>query len=413
MKKAFYHSIFVALFGVVINLAFKAYLANIISKEILTLYFTSIDILTLTLLVLVGFRSSMVVSFMQTKNDASIINIFRIIILIAILLAWGFVIPFLKHKVGVHIDYWYLVATVIALGTGIYLSNQIAMYRLYSVINKVSFIEPVTLISWFMIAYYLAKTKDLQSLFIATIMSSLSVSLFIYLSRKNRVSSVPLLKVKMTPDMKKFLKNSFISTIEFASGMMLMYIAVILMMHYFSLDELGDFQVVTKPIFLYMITLFVFPIFRFVLPELSKNIAEKNIAEVIEIKRWILKYSFVVSTLFLALSLLFSNEIITFLFSEKYLGASLMLIHLSFFFVFVILNAYQLSLIKASGNFMNALYVRLSGLISLVGMFYAIYYMYEKSVIAIIVSLVGSYTIMFMISLYFERKIMRELKSKH
>lgn len=410
MKKAFYHSIFISLFGVTLNLGFKAFLANLMPKETLALYFTSIDILTLTLLVLVGFRSSMVVSFMQTKNDASIINIFRIIILIAILLAWGFVIPFLKHKVGVHIDYWYLVATVIALGTGIYLSNQIAMYRLYSVINKVSFIEPVTLILWFVIAYYLAKTKDLQSLFIATVMSSLSVSLFIYLSRKNRVSSVPLLKVKMTPDMKKFLKNSFISTIEFASGMMLMYIAVILMMRYFSLNELGDFQVVTKPIFLYMITLFVFPIFRFVLPELSKNIAEKNIAEVIEIKRWVIKYAFIVSGVFLALSLLFSNEIITFLFSARYVGASLMLIHLAFFFVFVILNAYQLSLIKASGDFMSALYVRLIGLVSIVGMFYAIYYVYEKSVIAIIVSLVGSYTVMFLISLYFERKIMRELK---
>ena len=208
-----------------------------------------------------------------------------------------------------------------------------------------------------------------------------------------------------------FLKNSFISTIEFASGMILMYVAVILMMRYFNMDELGDFQVVTKPIFMYMITLFVFPIFRFVLPELSKNIAEKSIAEVVEIKRWMIKYAIIVSSLFLVITLLFAQELNTFLFSSKYIGASLMLIHLAFFFIFVILNAYQLALIKASGNFKEALFVRLIGVFSVVALFYSIYYLYEKSVIAIIVSLVGSYTIMFMISLYFERKIMRKLKS--
>ena len=69
----------------------------------------------------------------------------------------------------------------------------------------------------------------------------------------------------------------------------MMYTAVLLIMKYFTLDELGDFQVVVKPVFTYMTMLFVFPIFRFVLPELSKLYGEKKYKELYKMKIWIYK----------------------------------------------------------------------------------------------------------------------------
>ncbi len=410
MKKAIYHSILVSLLGVSLNFAFKIYVAKIMDKSELALYFTAIDIFTMTLLVLVGFRSSMVVSFAQTKDDKKILNTFRIVLLITLLLVWGLVIPYLKHIIGININYWLLVFTAIALALNVYFSNMIAMYRMYDVINKVTFLDPILIIIWFLIVYFIFDILGIKALFLSTILTAFSISIFIFLSKRKEVQTISFNAPKWDKHTSKFLKNSLISTIEFGSGMAMMYIAVLLMIKYFNLKELGDFQVVSKPILSYMITLFVFPIFRFILPELSKLYNKKHYIEILKIKYWVLKYSIIISITFMMASLLFANDLVRWLFPPSYHEAALMIIHLSFFFIFIMLNAYQISFIKASGDFLSALLIRLWGIVSLLIIFYIIYYFYSKDILSVIVALVGSYVSMFLVSFYQERKILRKLK---
>ncbi|MBA3026845.1 MAG: hypothetical protein FP820_10665 [Sulfurimonas sp.] len=411
MKKAFYSGIAVTLIGIGLNFSFKILASHLINKATLTLYFTAIDIFTLTLLVLVGFRSSMVVAFSQLKNATMIINIFRGFLLLSVLISWAFVIPFLKHKMGVDIHYWYLVATVLSISGVLYFSNIIAMYRLYTLMNVITVLEPLLILFWFALAYYVFDLNGVRPLFIATIMSSFMVSFYIFYAKKRDFPTVSFQQPVFDEQAIKFIKNSVISTIEFGSGIVLLYMVVFLMMHYFSIDELGDFQVVTKPIFSYMVMLFVFPIFRFVLPELSKLISDKKIEEVLELKRWILRYAFVVSSVFVVVSLLFSAQILEYLFPPEYANASLMIKHLSFFFIFLIINSYQVAFIKASGAFMRALLIRLLGIISLLAVFYIIYNFYSQSVISVIIALVSSYLIMFLVSFVVERRLLKELKN--
>jgi O-antigen/teichoic acid export membrane protein len=410
MKRAIYHSIWVSSLSVALNFGFKVFLARFISKTDLALYFTAIDIFTMTLLVLVGFRSSMVVTFAHTKDDYKILKVFRVVLFMTVLAVWGFIIPYLKHKIGVHIDYWYLVFTVISLGFSVYYTNLIAMYRMYKTINFVTFLEPALMIVWFLIAYFLASTKGLQPLFISTIMTAFCLSLYIYIAKIRNIKSISVEKPKQLHDTQKFLKNSLVSTIEFGSGIVMMYTAILLIMKYFTLEELGDFQVVVKPVFTYMLMLFVFPIFRFVLPELSKLYGEKKYKELYRIKMWVFKFALSVGTTFIVLSLLFADKVILYLFSASYEESALMVIHISFFFVFVILNAYQIAFIKASGDFLSALFIRLWGIASFVALFYMIYMFYSKNIISVIVALIGSYISMFLISLYKERKILRRFK---
>jgi len=411
LKKAFYSGIAVTLIGIGLNFSFKILASHLINKATLTLYFTAIDIFTLTLLVLVGFRSSMVVAFSQLKNATMIINIFRGFLLLSVLISWAFVIPFLKHKMGVDIHYWYLVATVLSISGVLYFSNIIAMYRLYTLMNVITVLEPLLILFWFALAYYVFDLNGVRPLFIATIMSSFMVSFYIFYAKKRDFPTVSFQQPVFDEQAIKFIKNSVISTIEFGSGIVLLYMVVFLMMHYFSIDELGDFQVVTKPIFSYMVMLFVFPIFRFVLPELSKLISDKKIEEVLELKRWILRYAFVVSSVFVVVSLLFSAQILEYLFPPEYANASLMIKHLSFFFIFLIINSYQVAFIKASGAFMRALLIRLLGIISLLAVFYIIYNFYSQSVISVIIALVSSYLIMFLVSFVVERRLLKELKN--
>lgn len=404
----FYAAIWIALFSVLLNFGLKVYLSIVIEKESLALYYTAIDIFSFSLLVLIGFRSSMVVSYNKLKEDGSIVNIFRYFILVAMLAAWAFVIPYVKHQLHVDIDYWYLVATVISMSLYLYLSNQLAMYRLYKVMNRSSFIEPLLSIFWFAVAFYGAGVKGLQALFIMSTMASFSLSLYLFIVKSKKSKEPVIKRVIIDSEMRQFIKKSLISTLEFSSGMMLIYMSVFFFNHYYSVDELGDFQVVTKPILLAMITLFVFPVFRFLLPELSKLFYEQNKEEIVKLKNWFYRFSFMVSLSFVTIFYFLGEQIITLIFPANYAGAYLYLGHLSFFFVFIMLNAYQVAFIKASGAFGYALLIRLSGLGFFILFFYVTKY-FSPSSISVIFGLAMAYLGMFLLSWVIERKMYAKL----
>ncbi len=408
IQQHFYAAIWISLFSVLLGFGLKVYLATVIEKESLALYYTAIDIFSFSLLVLIGFRSSMVVSYNKIKDDRGIINIFRYFIIAAMLAAWAFVIPYVKHQVGVDIDYWYLVATVISMSLYLYLSNQLAMYRLYKVMNRSSFIEPLLSIFWFILAFYVAEVKGLQALFIMSTMASFSLSIYLFIVKSQKSKEPVIKRVIIDSEMRQFIKKSLISTLEFSSGMMLIYMAVFFFSHYYSLDELGDFQVVTKPILMAMIMLFVFPVFRFLLPEISKLFYEKSKEEIAKLKKWFYRFSFIVSLLFVAIFYFLGEEIIGLIFPANYAGAYLYLSHLSFFFLFIMLNAYQVAFIKASGAFGYALFIRLSGLGYFVLFFYLTRYFSDSS-ISVIFGLAMAYLGMFVLSWFIERKIYMKL----
>lgn len=408
IQQHFYAAIWIALFSVLLSFGLKVYLATIIEKETLALYYTAIDIFSFSLLVLIGFRSSMVVSYSKLKEDGGIVNIFRYFIIVAMLASWAFVIPYVKHKLGVDIDYWYLVATVVSMSLYLYLSNQLAMYRLYKVMNRSSFMDPLLAIFWFLIAFYGAGVKAIQALFIMSTMASFSLSTYIFIVKSKKSKEPVIKRVIMDSEMRQFIKKSLISTLEFSSGMMLIYMAVFFFSHYYSLNELGDFQVVTKPVLMAMIMLFVFPVFRFLLPELSKLFYEKNKEEIAKLKKWFYRFSFIVSVSFVSTFYFLGEKIIAFIFPAEYAGAYLYLGHLSFFFLFIMLNAYQVAFIKASGAFGFALFIRLSGLGFFVLFFYITHY-YSDSSISVVFALAMAYLGMFLLSWIIERKIYKQL----
>ncbi|CAA6823373.1 MAG: Unknown protein [uncultured Sulfurovum sp.] len=411
IQQHFYAAIWISLFSVILGFGLKVYLATVIQKESLALYYTAIDLFSFSLLVLIGFRSSMVVSYSKIKEAGGIVNIFRYFIIVAMLASWAFVIPYVKHELGVDIDYWYLVATVISMSLYMYLSNQLAMYRLYKVMNRTSFIEPLLAIFWFVVAYYGTGVKGIQVLFIMSTMASFSLSIYIFILKSNKTQEPVIKRVVIDSQMRQFIKKSLISTLEFSSGMMLIYMAVFFFSHYYALDELGDFQVVTKPILMAMITLFVFPVFRFLLPELSKLFYEKNIEEISKLKKWFYRFSFTVSFLFVTIFYLLGEEIIALIFPATYASAYLYLSHLSFFFLFIMLNAYQVAFIKASGEFGFALFIRLSGLFFFIMFFYLTRY-YSDSSISVVFGLAMAYLGMFLLSWLIEKKVYSKMLDK-
>ncbi|WP_318460767.1 lipopolysaccharide biosynthesis protein [Photobacterium leiognathi] len=406
LKSAFKSGILATLASISVGFLFKIWLAQWVNKDDLALFNSVVDIVSLSLILMTGFRSSMVVTYSQTNNDRDIINIFRFCLITMVLLTWGIVLPYIKHELHINVGYFEMVGVIFSMGMKVYFTNLIAMYRLYDVSNKVTWIEPTTNVLSFVFCYYVLHLTPLASLFYSMTVSSLVAAHFMYWKRRKQIATKPLKSVQLDPNMRNYVRKSFTASLEAGASILMIYITVLLTITHFSLDELGDFQVVVRPVFTYMTMLFVFPIYRFVLPELTLCIRQGDHEQVKAIRRWIFRLAGIVSVCFFLIMLMAGPEIIGFVFPPQYHGAVIVLFHFSIFFIFMMLNAYQLAYIKAHGKFTLSLIIRLSGIVTLVASYYLLS-IFTENVVAIIVALCLGYVMMFILSTIEERKILK------
>ena len=406
LKKAFINGVWATLASISVGFLFKIWLAQWVPKGDLALFHSVVDIISLSLILMTGFRSSMVVSYSQTQNDRDIINIFRFSLIVMVLITWGLVIPYIKHRLHINVGYLELVGVIFSMGLKVYFTNLVAMYRLYSISNKVTWMEPLGNVVLFLLCYYVLKLEALSSLFYSMSLSSLSVAAFMYIRRRKEIATRPLATVHLNPSLINYVKKSFTASLEAGASILMIYITVLLTISHFSVDELGDFQVIVRPVFTYMTMLFVFPIYRFVLPELAVCVRKEQHAQIRSIRRWVFKLAVSVSAIFFVSMLLWGEKIVLWVFPAEYKSAVPVLFHFSIFFVFMMLNAYQLAYIKAHGNFTQSLLIRLSGIVTLVAAFYFLS-MFTTNVVAIIVALGLGYVMMFILSTIAEQRILR------
>ncbi|WP_064609055.1 lipopolysaccharide biosynthesis protein [Photobacterium sp. J15] len=409
LKQAFITGIWATLASISVGFLFKIWLAQWVPKNDLALFNSVIDIISLSLILMTGFRSSMVVSYGQTQNDHDIINIFRFSLIAMVLVTWGLVLPYIKHELHINVGYLQLVGVIVSMGLKVYFTNLVAMYRLYSISNRVTWLEPLSNVVLFLFCYYVLQLDALSSLFYGLSLSSLGVALFMYISRRKQIATRPLTTVHLDPTLISYVKKSFTASLEAGASILMIYITVLLTISHFSIDELGDFQVVVRPVFTYMTMLFVFPIYRFVLPELSVCVRKGLHGQIKGIRRWVFRLSFAVGATFFLTMLLWGREIVMWVFPQQYSGAVPVLFHFSIFFIFMMLNAYQLAYIKAHGHFTQSLMIRLSGIVTLVAAYYLLS-VFTANVVAIIVALCMGYVMMFILSSIAEHRILRRYR---
>ncbi|WP_299804103.1 hypothetical protein [uncultured Shewanella sp.] len=408
-KSAFINAIWATLASVSLGLAFKIWLAQWVEKNDLALYHTVVDIISMSLILLSGFRASMVVSFSQTKNDRDITNIFRYSLIVMVLFTWGLVLPYIKHQLNIDVEYIQLVGIILGMGFKVYFTNQIGMYRLYDIANKTIWIEPLVQIVLFLVCYYLLAQTPTASLFFSLMLSNLAAAAYMFIKRRKLIATTPLAPVQLNPDMKNFVKKSVMSSLEVGASILMVYITVLLTIGYFTIDELGDFQVVVRPMIAYLTMLFVFPVYRYILPELAQCIRNKDHRQIALIRRWFIKLSLTISSVLLISLLMFRHELVDFVFPETYANAAPILLHFGLFFGFMMLNAYQIAYIKSHGLFLQSLLIRLLGVATLLIMFYLLR-LYTDNVVAVILALGCGYFSMFIASSIIERRLLRQHK---
>ena len=347
----------------------------------------------------------------STKNDNDITNLFRYSLIAMVLLTWGIVLPYIKHQLHINVEYFHLVGIILGMGFKVYFTNQIAMYRMYEISNKVTWLEPLGQVFTFLVCFYWLKQTAISSLFFSLMFSSTAIAAYMFFNRRKQVATPPIGPVNMDPSLRDFMKKSFTASLEAGASILMIYITVLLTIGHFSIDELGDFQVVVRPIIVYLTLLFVFPIYRFVLPELAVCVRSGDAQQIKQIKHWVYKMAIIVSSSFFILMLFFSHEIVTLIFPLQYAKSAPVLMHFSMFFIFMMLNAYQLAFIKAHSLFTQSLMIRGSGILALIISYY-LYTRITDNVVAVILALGTGYLLMFLLSSLVEKRIINRLK-KH
>ena len=135
-------------------------------------------------------------------------------------------------------------------------------------------------------------------------LSSLAMAGFMFISRRKQIATTPFDSVNMDPSLVSFVKKSFTASLEAGASILMIYITVLLTIAHFSIEELGDFQVVVRPVITYLTLLFVFPIYRFVLPELAVCVRHSDTLQIKQIKKWIYKLAAIVGSGFFITMLL-------------------------------------------------------------------------------------------------------------
>jgi O-antigen/teichoic acid export membrane protein len=401
MKKALVTNIILTAISILINFSFKAYLANIASKDVLATFYTALDVINLFFILFIGSRSSMIVAYNKTQDDTNILNIFRTALIFMFLLAWAFMLPFVKHELNLNIAYSYLIFMFLSFAIYVYFLNQLGMYKLYKAMNTITVIEPLLLVGWFALAYYMHNLNVIHSLVISTIMTYFTIAIFIFFNKPKK--EPPIKKPSLNTDMKDFLKNSSFASVEFVFSMLTIYISVFLFIKFFSMDDLADYQVVVKSIYLYYLALFVFPIFRFVMPQLSALRAKENYEEIEKLKLWVLRYALAVGITTFILTQMFGYVLTVKIFSYDYLDAVPLLEAISISFFFSIFNAFYNSYLKSYGEFKSTMYVKGASIVIFIILFFALYYIIKEP-IAIIYALNLSHIVQSIMFLYIAKK---------
>ena len=186
LKKVF-SAIWATLTSIAIGFTFKIWLAGWVKKVDLVIFNTVVDLISLSMIFMTGFRSSMVVAYSQTKNDIDIINKFRFTLILVVLISWGGVIPYSKYSLDIEVEYLQLVGIIFGLGLKLYFTNLVTMYRLYDITNRTTWLDPTLNVILFLIAYYIFEFSALTALFLSLMVSSLIIALYMYIKRRKEI----------------------------------------------------------------------------------------------------------------------------------------------------------------------------------------------------------------------------------
>jgi len=405
----------------VVNFIFKIYLTKHFSQLNLVAYYTALDMFSLITRVFIGYKDALITLYYKSGQQEKILKLFSTLFGYVISFVSFVIIPigviyYLEPKIdNVQIEWWMLSLLFILMNVVSYFGYIFLLKKEYSIVSLYDVLKSVLIIVFIMLLYHIfGLSPTYQTLLLGTILAYFGVLAYFIIqsnhSLKN-ISFIDLFGYKL-PNFKDNTKREFIVLSLMASGNYFVYgllllIPVFVMLHFDKLENLANYQVVARSIYFSLVAVFSFPLGRFMLPEFSKLIADREFDKLYKVRKKLVYILIFFGVLVVAGCWILSEVVIGYLFPLEYKDSYKILNILIVALPFVMYTNFSRSVIKSVGEYKLSLFIYLSGIV-LFFISYIELYMFDIA-FASIFAFVFAMIEIFLLSLFYERRILARL----
>jgi O-antigen/teichoic acid export membrane protein len=398
-----------------ISFGFKIFLTNIYTKTDLVIYYTIIDTLLIISRVFIGYKDALTTLFHKNENQINILRLFTVFLIYVVLIVSFLIIPvvtnyYLISKIdNFDLQWWYISIIFITMNMVAYLGYIFLVTKHYKLISVQDILKTVFFLLIFFSFYLFFEVKTNYKFLIYTAILS-NLTLFIYLLYKKyqylpqyKFTEMIGFKLPKSSNTIAFFKLTSLASSNYFIYGLLLYAPIVTMLNHSTTDELANFQVVARSIYFALISIFSWPLGRFMFPEFSSLIAKQDYKKLLAIRKKFINLLVIFGFVVIGGCWLLSEYVIRLIFPIEYLESYKMLNILIIALPFVMYTNFSESILKAESSYIINLIIRLSGLLCFAISFYIFEIMAVKFA-SIYSFLIGILTI-YIASLYFEKKI--------
>ncbi len=400
--------------NIILKFFLNIFLANNFEEGLLVKYFTLIDVVTLLSIFIVGIKDTMVRAV--NNYGMGIYLFFSRIFLSFLAIFLIFFVPLLffiftsifDNFFNFSLSYILLMLLVLMINT--FLMDVLLSSRVYSTISYIEFFKGSAFVSifflFFLIFYF---DNPYIYLILSFVLSNILVSVWIFPKIKKIIFKAKIQNdsnpIKIDKNIRSLFLYSFnFSSLEYFCSYLIIYSNSILMIIFFGTENVGDLQVVARPIYLALIAILSFPVFRFLFPEFLNLIKNKRDNELNKARKVFNMLTIFIGLLLIILTWSVSEYFLDLLFPEQYKDSVYFLNILIISIPFVVYTSFLFAIIKSYEHFRATFLIRLLGLIAFIAMSLILYSSGFKEVL-FIYSLLFSSLFMFIVAFVYERQI--------
>jgi len=402
----------------ILNFIFKIYLSREFSQENLVIYYTIIDIFSIISRIFIGYKDALTTIYNQTNHKLKILRTWTVFFVTVIMISSFIIIPlsfnyYLLEKIeNLQIHWWYISLLFVSINLVSYYSYIFLVTKHYKLISINDILKTLSYIFMILFLYLVVEMNaDYKTLIFASIFSNIIILSYLIFKQHKflpRYSFIRLVNFKFTSfkddTNKNFIRLTIIASSNYFIYGLLLFAPIYTMLNYGTTNELAQFQVVARSIYFALISVFSWPLGRFMFPEFSSLIANKQYDKLKHLRNKFIKILLMFAFIVILGCWLLSKMVIAYVFPIEYINSYKMLNILIIALPFVMYQNFSESIIKAVGDYKTNLIIKSSGILS-----YVIGYLFLNEILEIELSSIYSFVIgmltIFLLSLYYENKI--------
>ncbi len=265
-------------------------MAKEFSQENLVIYYTLTDIFSIIGRVFIGYKDALTTIYNKTKYKFKIMRTWTVFFLWVMLSSSLIIIPlafnfYLVEKIeNLQISWWHLSILFISSNFVAYYGYIFLVTKHYKLISINDTLKSLSLILVILFLYIIVEMKaNYQTLIYASISSNFVVLFYLiykqhkHLPKYNFTRLVDLRFAEFKDDTnRKFIKLTVLASSNYFIYGLLLFAPIFTLLNHGTTEELAQFQVVARSIFFALISVFSWPLGRFMFPEFSSLIEKKD-----------------------------------------------------------------------------------------------------------------------------------------